>query len=143
VNDQRPSEDVLHDVALELAGISGQLGELVEIVSGEAVAVPQVVKIDATRNPWQWKSTGGEFHSIKVDNPTGAVVAVAFRGSAAASTGNLSADELVPAHAGRVIVRPFDVVEIGFDPAAVPGGGSTLFVTLYARQLQPASYPFV
>lgn len=137
-----PSEDMLRDVVLELAGVSAQLAELVEIVSGEAVAVPVTVKIDATRNPWQWKSQGGMFHSLKVDNPTGVVAAVSFRGSVG-STGNLAADELVPAHAGRVFVRPFDVVEIGFDPAAVPAAVSTLYVTLYARQLQPAAYAFV
>jgi hypothetical protein len=136
-------EDLLRDVVLELAGVSAELRELVEIVSGEAVAVPVTVKIDATRNPWSWKSTGGEFHSLKVDNPTGVAAAVAFAGGGGASAGNARADELVPAHAGKVIVRPFDVVEIGFDPAVVPAGVSTLFVTLYARQLQPAAYAFV
>lgn len=136
-------EDALRDVVLELAGIAGELAELIEIVSGEAVALPQTVKIDATRNPWQWKSLGGEFHSIKIDNPNGVTAAVAFHAGGAATPGNGGADELVPAHAGKVIVRPFEVVEIGFDPAVVPAGVSTLFVTLYARQLQPAAYAFV
>jgi hypothetical protein len=140
--EKRPLDEALHDVLLDLAGISAQLAELVEIVSGEAVVVPVTVKITAVNNPWQWKSEGGMFHSLKVDNPTAAVVGVSFRGSVG-SAGNLAADELVPAHAGRVFVRPFDVVEIGFDPAAVPAGTSTLYVTLYARQLQPAAYAFV
>jgi hypothetical protein len=136
-------EDRLTEVVLELAGVSGGLRELVEVVSGEATVIPQVVKLDAVRNPWQWKSLGGMFHSLKVDNPTGQVVGVAFRAGGGASPGNASADELVPAHGGRVIVRPFDVVEIGFDPAVLPVGVSALYVTLYARQLQPASYAFV
>jgi hypothetical protein len=143
VIDAPPNEDLLRDVVLELAGVSGQLAELVEIVSGEAAAVPVTVKVTAVNNPWQWKSEGGMFHSLKIDNPTGVVAAVAFRGGGAVGAGNLGADELVPAHAGRVFARPFDVVEIGFDPALVPAGVSTLYVTLYARQLQPAAYAFV
>jgi hypothetical protein len=140
---QQPHEDLLRDVVLELAGVSGELRELVEIISGDAIAVPLVVNIDAARNPWQWKTTGGTFHSLKIDNPNGQAVAVAFSGGRAVEVGNQAADELVPAHAGKVIVRPFEVVEIGFDPAVVPVGVSHLFLTLYARQLQPAAYPFV
>jgi hypothetical protein len=136
-------EDRLTEVVLEIAGVSGEMRELVEVVSGQATAIPQAVKIDAVRNPWPWKSLGGTFHSLKVDNPTGQIVAISFRAGGGASPGNASADELVPAHGGRVIVRPFEVVEIGFDPAVVPAGVSTLYVTLYARQLQPASYAFV
>lgn len=141
--DPNTLEERLADVALELAGISGELRELIEIESGEAEALPQRVVIDATRNPWSWKSKGGMFHALKVDNPTGQAVAIAFNAGGAATAGNGGADELVPAHSGRVIVRPFDVVEIGFDPAVVPAGVTTLFVTIYARQLQPASYAFV
>lgn len=136
------SDERLAEVVLELAGIAGELRELVEIVSGEGEAVPQRVVIDAVRNPWTWKSNGGMFHAIKIDNPTAQPVAVAFAGRGA-SAGNPGADELVPAHMGRVIVRPFDVVELGFDPANVPAGVVTLYVTLYARQLQPAAYAFV
>lgn len=137
------NEEALRDVVLELAGISAELGELIELVSGEADALPYAIKIDASRNPWQWKSTGGQFHAIKIDNPNGATAAVSFHAGGAATPGNGGADELVPQHAGKVIVRPFDLVEIGFDPAVTPAGVSTLYVTLYARQLMPAAYAFV
>lgn len=133
----------LMEVALELAGISGELRELIEIESGEASALPQRVTVDPINNPWRWKSKAGMFHAIKIDNPNAQVVAVSFAGDGAATPGNGAADELVPAHSGRIIVRPFDVVEIGFDPAVIPAGVTKLYVTIYARQLQPASYAFV
>lgn len=133
----------LGDVMLELGVVASRIGELVDVVSGAAVALPQAVKIDATRNPWEWRTTGGVFHAIKIDNPAAVAVAVAFSSDNGATPGNAGADELVPAHMGRVITRPFEVVSIGFDPAVVPGGVTTLYVTLYARQLSPASYAFV
>jgi hypothetical protein len=136
-------EEALREVCLELAGISGELRELIEIESGEATALPRRANIDPVKNPWHWRSESGLFHSIKVDNPTPQIVAVAFGSGGAVKAGNAGADELVPAHSGRVIVRPFDYVELGFDPAIVPAGVTTLFVTIYARQLQPASYAFV
>jgi hypothetical protein len=136
-----PLDDRFADLAIELGVVAARLGDLIDVVSGNAVAVPQRVVIDAVRNPWDWRGEGGTYHAVKIDNPTAAVVVVSFASGNGARLA--AADELVPAHTGRVITRPFDTLSIGFDPATIPAGISTLFVTIYARQLNPASYPFV
>jgi hypothetical protein len=39
------------DVAVELGVVAARIGELVDVVSGDAIAVPLRVVIDAVRNP--------------------------------------------------------------------------------------------
>jgi hypothetical protein len=129
------------DVAVELGVVASRLGELVDVVSGDAVAIPLRVVLDATRNPYDWRGPGGTFHALKVDNPTANVVGLAFSSDNGSDFG--SVDELIPAHMGRVITRPFETFSLGFAVGAIPAGVSTLYVTVYARQLNPASYAFV
>jgi hypothetical protein len=129
------------DVAVELGVVAARIGELVDVVSGDAIAVPLRVVIDAVRNPFDWRGTGGTYHAIKVDNPTANVVGLAF--SSDNGSDFAAVDELIPAHMGRVITRPFETFSLGFAAAGIPAGISTLYVTIYARQLNPSSYAFV
>ncbi len=123
---------------LELGAIRSLLVELIEVQGGEVVSVPKKWRLNASTPFHTFKSQGeGEFHALKVDNPSGAILEVSFGGTAP-NAGN--SDERVPAQTGRVITRPFDEVSIGFDPANLPGGDTLIYVTLYTRALQPTTY---
>jgi hypothetical protein len=120
-----------------LAAIELLLQELVEVDSGESIAVSQRFVFDATHPFRDWRITSDQaFHAVKIDNPTSCRVYVGFEAGAGAPG---RYDELVPPRAGRCLVRPFEQVSLGFDPGNMPAR-AVLPVTFYSRPLQPATW---
>lgn len=135
-----PPEVVL-DALAELGAIRQLIAELVDQAAGEVIAVPRRVVLDAEHNPVEFVVDGpGVFHAVKIDNPSAVAVEVQF--ASGANPIAAESDERIPAQTGRIITRPFDVVSVGIDPANLPAGRTTLFVTYYSRPLPPTTYAF-
>lgn len=133
-------EDLQLDALAELGAIRELLREYVVQSAGEVIALARRVVLTPAQNVVEWVSEGGQFHAVKIDNPSAVAIEVQF-----ASSGNPIAeesDERVPPRTGRVLTRPFDVVSIGIDPAVVPAGRTILYVTYYSRPLPPTTYAF-
>jgi hypothetical protein len=126
------------DCALELRNVAQLLEELVQVDSGEVVAVPRRLVLNAGR-PFDTfiVDAPNVFHSVKIDNLSGAPVEMRFDGTAPLAG---SSDERVPAGFGRIITRPYGEVAIGFDPANVPAGDSVIRCTFYSRPYPPTTY---
>jgi hypothetical protein len=131
----------LSDVLAELGAQTHYLRALVAIESGNEVIVRKTLLIDAQRPFHPFKTdTVGEFHSVKIDNPSAVAVDVRYDGTQPLAQ---SSDERVPPHMGRILTAPYDQLAIGIDPAVIPAGTTKLYVTYYSRAYPPSIYAFL
>jgi hypothetical protein len=127
VNDRL--EQLLADVMLELGLVAARIGDLVDVVSGEALAIPRVFQLTALVpfRRWEAGQGGGGFHSIYLR----------FDGTQPSAGG---ADEIVPPRTGRILTRPYSMVSVGADATSLGVAPAYVYATMYARQLPPATY---
>lgn len=125
----------------ELCEIRRLLDALLQVDSGQFIAVPMPWRLGMSGEQYRtWKSDGGEMAAVQIDNPNASTVEVRFDG-AQPTTAN--ADARVAAHSGRIIVRRFTAISIGFDPSVNLNGAPTpVYITVYTRPLTPSTYPF-
>jgi hypothetical protein len=131
----------VHDVAHALATIVQLLDELVEVDSGEVIAVRKRLVLNSGK-PFDTflVEAPDQFHSVKVDNPAAVALDLVF---AATQPTASNSDERIAGHMGRIITAPYDELAIGFDPAIIPAGNTVIYCTFYSRAYPPVSYAFV
>lgn len=123
-----------------LLTIEELLREIRNMDAGRFVAVPRRLAIDATHPFHTFKVHGdGDFHSVQIDNPSAVDVEVAIGGTQPLAG---SSDKRVPKQSSRILTFPYNEISIGIDPGVIPGGITYLYVTYYARPLQPSLDPF-
>lgn len=132
-------EELVHANALETRRLCQKLDELVDVVSGAGVTVPRVLMLSSAEpfKTFKGQSAEQEFHAIRVDNFSTVEVDIKFDGSQPTQQ---NADERIPPMTGRIIVRPYNVAAVGFDPAVAPAAATPVRVTYYTRALAPATY---
>lgn len=133
-------EEILTRQAHCLLSIEALLREMRDVDSGRFVAVPRRLLIDAAHPFHTFKVRGdGDFHSVQIDNPSAVDVEVVIGGTQPLAG---SSDKRVPKQSSRILTFPYNELAIGIDPAVVPAGQTILYVTFYARPLQPTLDPF-
>jgi hypothetical protein len=127
------------DTIAELGAVSAGLRELVDVVSGDFLAVPRRYIFDAQRTMHEFHvNVPRAFHSVMLENPTDYPLYVSY----AAGRGGQAADydDVIEPRTGAILTRPYDTVSIGFDAAARPAGSATVLATFYARPLPPTRW---
>lgn len=132
-------EQLLHANAIETRRLCHLLRELVDVQSGAGVTVPRTLMLSSAEpfKTFRAQSAEQEFHAIRVDNFSTLEVDIKFDGN---GPGQDNADERVPPMTGRIIVRPYSVAAVGFDPAVAPAVATPVRVTYYTRALPPLTY---
>lgn len=131
--------DVL-EVVTQLGVIAQLLDELVRVDSGEFIAVPMKLILNAADPFKTFKvEAPDQFHALQIDNPSAQTVDTLFSGGQPTA---LNSDNRTPKQSGELIARPYDIVSIGFDPAVVPAGNTQVYVTFYSRPFPPTMYTF-
>jgi hypothetical protein len=122
-----------------LCAIVDLLRELVDVESGSGGTVPKLWRLSAADpfRTFKVEEAEGDFHAIRVDNFSNVELDIVFDGR---GPNQQNADERIPPMTGRIIARPYSVASVGFDPLVAPAAATSVRVTFYSRQLQPATY---
>jgi hypothetical protein len=130
--------ELLQSMLGELAETRHLMERLLMVDSGEFIAVPLPWRLGVNGHQSKtWRSDGGEFAAVQVDNPNASPLAVRFDGTQPTLA---SADAIIPPYSGRILVRRFIEVSVGFDPSVALAGATNVYVTVYSRPITPGTY---